>query len=276
MGVRPGPSANIRSASSFFRRLPAGSDTRASQAAYAVNGLFQAASILLLQLIAVQLVSRRDARALGWIVQLMPIAFVFRIRANQEYAVLAGILLAVLATERSRERPAWAWITALGFVWALLVKGVFGFVVPIACGLWLAAAGWSDRGTCRPAQLRRRRLVSARRSLDWPRPRAARRTDPDDRVRVGLSPRERRFVPRVLHRASPQARCCRRRRDRPCGLQHRLVHGAPGVVRVPVEHRRARCVGRVGGWWARPPGRTPEGIGVRCAASFSRAPRRSS
>ena len=56
----------------------------ASQAAYAVNGLFQAASILLLQLIAVQLVSRRDARALGWIVQLMPIAFVFRIRANQD------------------------------------------------------------------------------------------------------------------------------------------------------------------------------------------------
>ncbi len=119
----------------------------APQAAYAVNGLFQAASILLLQLIAVRLVSRRDARALGWIVQLMPIAFVFRIRANQEYAVLAGILLAVLATERSRERPAWAWITALGFVWALLVKGVFGFVVPVACGLWLAAAGWSDRGT---------------------------------------------------------------------------------------------------------------------------------
>lgn len=115
------------------------------QAAYAVHGLFQAVSIVLVQLIAVQLVSRRDARALGWIVQLMPIAFVFRIRANQEYAVLAGILLALLATERSRARPAWAWLTALGFAWALLVKGVFGFLVPIACGVWLVAAEWSDR-----------------------------------------------------------------------------------------------------------------------------------
>ena len=115
-------------------------------------------SIVLVQLIAVQLVSRRDARALGWIVQLMPIAFVFRIRANQEYAVLAGILLALLATERSRARPAWAWLTALGFAWALLVKGVFGFVVPIACGVWLVAAEWSDRARCRRRSLRQKRL----------------------------------------------------------------------------------------------------------------------
>ena len=114
------------------------------QAAYAVNGLFQAGSIVLVQLLAAHLVSGRDARALGWIVQLMPIAFVFRIRANQEYAVLAAILLGLLATERSRLRPAWAWLTALGFAWALLVKGVFGFVVPIACGVWLAVAAWRD------------------------------------------------------------------------------------------------------------------------------------
>jgi 4-amino-4-deoxy-L-arabinose transferase-like glycosyltransferase len=115
------------------------------QAAYAVNGLFQAASIVLVQVIAVHLVSRRDARALGWIVQLMPIAFVFRIRANQEYAVLAGILLALLATERSRARPAWTWLTALAFAWALLVKGVFGFLVPTACGVWLGVAEWYHR-----------------------------------------------------------------------------------------------------------------------------------
>jgi len=129
------------------------------QAAYAVNGLFQAGSIILVQLIAAHLVSGRDARALGWIVQLMPIAFVFRIRANQEYAVLAGILLALLATERSRLHPAWAWLTALGFAWALLVKGVFGFVVPIACGVWLTVAAWrgderADGGRVGSGQLR--------------------------------------------------------------------------------------------------------------------------
>ena len=41
-------------------------------------------SIVLVQLIAAHLVRPRDARALGWMVQLMPIAFVFRIRANQD------------------------------------------------------------------------------------------------------------------------------------------------------------------------------------------------
>jgi hypothetical protein len=116
----------------------------AQQAAYAVNGAFQVASIVLVQMLAVRLATAREARALGWIVQLMPIAFVFRVRANQEYAVLAGILLALFATERSRERVAWASVTAVGFAWALLVKGVFGFVVPVVCAVWLAARAWTD------------------------------------------------------------------------------------------------------------------------------------
>ena len=131
----------------------------------------------------------RDARALGWIVQLMPIAFVFRIRANQEYAVLAGILLALLATERSRARPAWAWLTALGFAWALLVKGVFGFLVPIACGVWLVAAEWSDRaGARRRSSGRTGRPRRPRRALDRSRGRAARCPHPDRRVRAGVRP----------------------------------------------------------------------------------------
>ena len=95
----------------------------------------------------------------------MPIAFVFRIRANQEYAVLAGILLALLATERSRVRPAWAWLTALGFAWALLVKGVFGFLVPIACGVWLVVAEWSDRASAGAG--RSGRNDASRRIVPW-------------------------------------------------------------------------------------------------------------
>lgn len=118
----------------------------AHQAAYAVNGLFQLVSIVLVQMIAAHLVRPREARALGWIVQVMPIAFVFRVRANQEYAVLAGVLLALLATERSYRRPAWASVTALAFAWTLLVKGIFGFVVPITCGVWLAVRTWVERG----------------------------------------------------------------------------------------------------------------------------------
>ena len=54
------------------------------QAAYAVNALYQVASFALVTLIAARLVPR-SAVALGCILQLLPIAFVFRVRANQEY-----------------------------------------------------------------------------------------------------------------------------------------------------------------------------------------------
>ena len=121
-------------------------------------------------MLAVQLVPPREARALGWIVQLMPIAFVFRVRANQEYAVLAGVLLALLATERScadrrgrRSRPS-------AFAWALLVKGVFGFVVPIVCAVWLAARAWHDRwkDSARASGMRPARLACRARGWRLP------------------------------------------------------------------------------------------------------------
>jgi len=110
----------------------------ASQAAYFVNGCFQAGSLLLIAAIAAAYASPRESRALPWTLQLLLIAFVFRIRANQEFAVLAGIALVLYATERSREQISWALVTVLAFVWVLLVKGVFGLAVPVLCGVWLA------------------------------------------------------------------------------------------------------------------------------------------
>ena len=71
----------------------------------------------------------------------MPIAFVFRVRANQEYAVLAGLLFALYATERARERPVWTAGMIAGFSAVLLVKGVFALMVPLVCALWLIARG---------------------------------------------------------------------------------------------------------------------------------------
>lgn len=118
----------------------------ASQAAYAVNAAFQVATFVLVALVAGTLVRTREARALTWMLQLILIAFVFRIRANQEYAVLAGLLAALYATERSRTRPAWAWLTAAAFAWVLMVKGVFGLIVPAVCGVWLAARQYESRG----------------------------------------------------------------------------------------------------------------------------------
>jgi hypothetical protein len=111
----------------------------AAQAAYAVNAAFQVATFLLAVLVASTVVRRREARALAWMLQIILIAFVFRIRANQEYAVMTGVLLAMYATERSRVRVEWAWLTAAAFAWVLLVKGVFGLMVPAVCAIWLAA-----------------------------------------------------------------------------------------------------------------------------------------
>lgn len=113
----------------------------AGQAAYAVNALYQVITFVLVALIAAAVVPRRDASALSWLLQLLPIAFVFRVRANQEYAVLAGLLFALYACERARRRPAWAVGMLAGFTSVLLVKGVFALMVPLTCVLWLLARG---------------------------------------------------------------------------------------------------------------------------------------
>jgi 4-amino-4-deoxy-L-arabinose transferase-like glycosyltransferase len=110
-----------------------------SQAAYAVNALYQAASFILVALIAAAVAAPRHARALGWILQFILVAFVYRIRANHEFALLAGLLFAVYSTERARTRPGWTAGMIAGFCAVLLVKGVFAVVVPITCALWLLA-----------------------------------------------------------------------------------------------------------------------------------------
>lgn len=119
----------------------------AEQAAYAVNVLYQAASLILAVLIARVLVGPGEARALGWLLQLLPIAFVFRIRANHEYALLAGLLLAVYSTERARSRPLWTLGMMAGFCAVLLVKGVFALMVPLTCAIWLLARSEQPGGT---------------------------------------------------------------------------------------------------------------------------------
>ena len=124
-----------------------------AQAAYAVNGFFQIFSFVLMAAIAAAVTAPREARALAWLLQLLPIAFVFRIRANQEYTMLAGLLLAIYATERARTQPAWALGMLAGFAWVLFVKGVFAFMVPVACALWLLARlpAWTHARRAWPA-----------------------------------------------------------------------------------------------------------------------------
>ncbi len=111
----------------------------AIQAAYAVNAVYQAATFILVALITASVAAPRDARALGWILQFILVAFAYRIRANHEFALLAGLLFAVYSTERARTRLVWTLGMIAGFCVVLLVKGVFAVVVPITCALWLLA-----------------------------------------------------------------------------------------------------------------------------------------
>jgi 4-amino-4-deoxy-L-arabinose transferase-like glycosyltransferase len=111
----------------------------AEQAAYAMNAVYQVLGIVLVQRLAASLVSGPEARALGWLIQLLPIAFTFRIRANQEAAVLLCLLVALYGTERARERKHFAALVALGLVGLLLVKGVLAVFGPALCALWLVA-----------------------------------------------------------------------------------------------------------------------------------------
>ena len=119
----------------------------ALQAGYALNALYQALSIVLLQRLAAVLVPGLEARALGWLVQLLPIAFTFRIRANNEQAVLLCLVAALYGVERARRRPRWALLTVAALVGLLLVKGVLAVFGPVLCGLWLLVRRVTARET---------------------------------------------------------------------------------------------------------------------------------
>jgi 4-amino-4-deoxy-L-arabinose transferase-like glycosyltransferase len=118
----------------------------AEQAAYAVNALYQVLGLLLIQRLAVAFTGGLEARSLGWLVQLLPIAFSYRIRANHESALLLGLLLSLYATERSRAGPWWASLTAAAFAWMALVKGLLAVPALLVCAAWLAARGPSPGG----------------------------------------------------------------------------------------------------------------------------------
>ena len=109
----------------------------ASQAPLLVNAVFQVLCLLLLHRLTRNLGTDAEARAVGWLLQLIPIAFVFRIRANHEQMVLCCYLAALAATEAGRRRPGWFGAAALAAVGMLFVKGVFAAIVPASCALWL-------------------------------------------------------------------------------------------------------------------------------------------
>jgi 4-amino-4-deoxy-L-arabinose transferase-like glycosyltransferase len=101
-------------------------------------------SLLLLASLVERIAGAAAARAVRLLAPLMPVAFVFRVRANHEYPMLFFLLLALLALERVRQRARWWPPVAIAFAGALVVKGVFALLVIGAAGLWLLLAPSND------------------------------------------------------------------------------------------------------------------------------------
>ncbi len=107
------------------------------EASFIVGLLTQVIVLITLVALARRLLPAPSARMLLWTLQLLPIAFVFRIRANHEYPLLAGVLVAVYGIERARERWPWLLLALSGFLYALLVKGIFAGLGPALATVWL-------------------------------------------------------------------------------------------------------------------------------------------
>jgi hypothetical protein len=107
-----------------------------AQAAYAVGIATALACLLLLARLA-RAAEPSAGRSALVLLQLLPAAFVFRVRANHEYPMLLCLLVALVALDGVRRSWAWSLAVAAALVAALLIKGVFVAIVLLGAGLWV-------------------------------------------------------------------------------------------------------------------------------------------
>jgi hypothetical protein len=107
-----------------------------AQAAYAVGIATGLACLLLLARLA-RAAEPSAGRSALVLLQLVPAAFVFRVRANQEYPMLLCLLVVLLALDGVRRSWAWSIVLAAALIAALLVKGVFVALVFLGAGVWV-------------------------------------------------------------------------------------------------------------------------------------------
>jgi hypothetical protein len=107
------------------------------QAPYVIGAAFSIAAVVLLRRVAGLVVGPRSASVVPWVALILPVAFINRIRATQEYPVLVFLLLALYATHRSRTSAGWIVAAIAAACATALTKGIFVVFVPIVCGLWL-------------------------------------------------------------------------------------------------------------------------------------------
>jgi len=108
-----------------------------NQAPYVFGLAMGLAALLLTGRLLARVVPRDSARAALTLLQIMPLAFVFRIRDNHEYPMLVCLLLVLIGLDRTARFWSGAWLVAAGVVGGLLVKGVFVSLVLLGAGAWM-------------------------------------------------------------------------------------------------------------------------------------------
>ena len=110
----------------------------AIQGAYVVGIGAGLACLLLIGVLVSRSTSAADGRAALILLQLMPVAFLFRIRANHEYPMLLCTLAVLIGLDGVRRSWWWVLAVAAAFTAALLVKAVFVVLILVAAALWIA------------------------------------------------------------------------------------------------------------------------------------------
>lgn len=109
----------------------------AEQGAYVVGVGAGLVALLLLGVLVRRLAPRDDARAVLVLLQLMPVAFIFRIRTNHEYLMLCCLFATLVGLDDVKRSWSAVALVVAGLVGGLLVKGVFVAPVVLAAGLWI-------------------------------------------------------------------------------------------------------------------------------------------
>ncbi len=121
-----------------------------AQASFLAAAIYQALALMLIPVVARAFAEGSEAKALGWLLQLLPIAFTFRIRANHEPAVLLFFVLALCGLERvaSGRRGGFLVATA-GLLGLMLVKGLLVLPALLCCALWIGTRAFrgADEGS---------------------------------------------------------------------------------------------------------------------------------
>jgi len=109
----------------------------ASQAAYVVGAGMALACLLLFARLANAVAGHGAARATLVLLQLVPVAFVFRIRSNHEYPMLLCLLVLLPALDGVRRSWWWSLAMAVAVTAALLVKSAFVAIVLLGAAIWV-------------------------------------------------------------------------------------------------------------------------------------------